>query len=401
MRNNTLTTVINIYKYIIMLKILLLLLLVLIGCRNDDIINTQNYTFEKIDSITFEPLTSVNIHSMCVKYFKEGDQEYMLWGNRPQNSIEIFDIGTGNHLKTLKFPREGPNSISRIVGGFSILSMDSIFVSSFDLGKIYICDSSGIVRKVINHSDTSYFSANNLVGLNTKLHSDIFRRRGKLIIPFETANFPTKPTYSLIYSMQVVKLLDLRNQKIYNSGLHFDPDIYEPLSLFLGISNAMLGNRYYFQIATQTDVRYTDNFLIKSKKPAPSKFQTDYVKMRDYPDITEYVTREFAYRSLIADPFRQVIYRTVKLPVKDILTADLDKEFEDVYERVSIMILDKDLNILGEQLFENSNYSWNECFVGEKGLYILRSPYHPNYFEPRITYDIYELKHTINQNMSL
>src|SRR5690606_9576290 len=116
---------------------------------------------------------------------------------------------------------------------------------------------------------------------------------------------------------------------------------------------------------------------------------------------TAYVARDFAYRSLIAAPFRQVIYRTVQLPVKDILTRDLDKASEHVYERVSIVILLPDLNIRGPQLFENSNYSWNECFVGEKGLYILRSPYHPNYFEPRITYDIYELKHTINQNMSL
>src|SRR5690606_34544425 len=230
-----------------------ILICVYVSCSVETSEDMNSYALVCVDSVTLEPSYTVNVNSYCVKYYHHRNREYLLWGNRPRNSIEIFDINSGNHMKTIRFPREGPNSISRIVGGFSILSMDSIFISSFDLGKIYMCDSSGIVRKVINHSDSSYFSANNLVGLNTKLHSDIFCRRGKLIIPFETANFPTKPTDSLIYSMQVVKLLDLRNQKIYNSGLHFDPDIYEPLSLFLGISNAMLGNRYYFQIATQSD----------------------------------------------------------------------------------------------------------------------------------------------------
>src|SRR5690606_10665941 len=163
--------------------------------------------------------------------------------------------------------------------------------------------------------------------------------------------------------------------------------------LLIANSNAMLNGRYYYQIATQSAIRYTDDFFNMNRKEARSQYHTEYVKMSDYPkDILTYNALEFSYRSLFSDQYRQVIYRTVKLPVKDIISADKNKEFEDVYERVSIMILDKDLNILGEQLFENSNYSWNECFVGEKGLYILRSPYHPNYFEPRITYDIYELQ---------
>src|SRR5690606_25695289 len=135
-----------------------------------------------------------------------------------------------------------------------------------------------------------------------------------------------------------------------NSGLHFDPNIYKPQSLLIANSNAMFNGRYYYQIATQSDVRYTDDFIDKDKRDVRSRYHSDYVKMSDYSkDILTYNAKEFSYRSLLADPFRQVIYRTVKLPVKDILTADLEKEFTDVYERVSIMICDKELNTLGEQ----------------------------------------------------
>lgn len=372
---------------------LYILVCISVSCSVETNVDSNSYALVCVDSVTLEPSYTVNVNSYCVKYFHHRNREYLFWGNRPQNSIEIFDINTGELLKTVKFPREGPNSISDINGGFSILSMDSIFISNTELGKIHMFDTAGILQKTFNHTDTSYYSANNLIGLNTKLHSDIYRHHKMLVFPFFTPQFPVQPSDEMVYELQVVKLYDLTKDRFRNSGLHFDPDIYEPQSLLIANSNAMLNGRYYYQIATQSAIRYTDDFFNMNRKEARSQYHTEYVKMSDYPkDILTYNALEFSYRSLLSDQFRQMIYRTVKLPVKDIISADKNKEFEDVYERVSIMILDKDLNILGEQLFENSNYSWNECFVGEKGLYILRSPYHPNYFEPRITYDIYELQ---------
>lgn len=362
------------------------------SCSSDPVHDKNIYTLIRVDSASFESLSTVNVNAYCVKYHNVGNQEYLFWGNRPQNSIEIFNLRTGLHFKTIKLPREGPNSISDINGGFSVISMDSIFISNSQLGRIHMFDTNGILLKTFDHTDTSYYSANNLIGLNTKFYSDIYKYNNNLIFPFFTPQFPIKPSDDIVYDLQVVKLYSINNGIFMNSGLHFEPQVYDPLSLLVANSNTMLNGRYYYQIATQSKIRFTDDFLIKKIKEAKSRYHTDYVKMNDYPeDILTYNAKEFSYRSLLADPFRQVIYRTVKLPVEDILKSDLSKEFEDVYERVSIMILDKELNVLGEVLFHNSNYSWNECFVGKKGLYLLRSSYHPLYYEPQITYDIFTL----------
>ena len=347
---------------------LLSLLTFYISCSEKIIDSPQKFTLVMVDSITFEPLTTVNANSYCVKYHSDANGEYLFWGNRPRNSIEIFDINSGNHMKTIRFPREGPNSISNINRGFTILSFDSIFISNSELGKIFMFDTSAILQKVYNHTDTSYYSANNLIGLNSKIHSDIYATNENLIFPFDIPQFPTQPSDSVVNSLQVLKLYDIGEGRFRNSELHFEPEIYEPNSLFIANSNTMLDGRFFYQIATKSAIRYTDDFHNKKLREAKSKFHTGYIKMSDYAsDFYSYLAKEFSYRSLFADPFRQVIYRTVKLPVKDILTANLDNEFEDVYERVSIMILDKDLNILGEQLFENSNYSLNLLMSKEPG----------------------------------
>jgi hypothetical protein len=70
--------------------------------------------------------------------------------------------------------------------------------------------------------------------------------------------------------------------------------------------------------------------------------------------------------------------------------VDGEKEFNGEYSRISIMVLNEDLDVLGEQLFENTNYSWNECFVTRRGLHILRAPTHPHYSESQLIFDVYE-----------
>ena len=368
------------------------LCLIILACgeREAGVPHDSDYEFLLVDSVSMEIPGTVNVNSICVKMYAQAGREYLFWENRSRFGIELFDLTDQKYIRPILFSREGPNGIPSISGGFSVLGFDSIFVSSYEVGKLHWFDSAGVLKEVLRHADTTLIFENNAIGINSKFRSDLYRYKDKLILPYSTANFPTMPSEETVHDMQVVKIYDLVEKTYDPSGLHFDYDIYDPLSLLLVPSHIMMEDRYYYQIATQSAIRYTDDFETKHKKEAKSRYHTEYVQTRKYADPFAFKLADFSYRSLYGDPHREVIYRTVKLPAQDVKTADSKKEFNDIYERISIMILNKELDVLGETLFEHSNYSWNECFVGEKGFYILRSPYHPGYSESAITYDIYE-----------
>ena len=354
--------------------------------------NTRYPSIKIVDSISLPALVYTPKSTLCAKYFDDGNEEFLFWGNRPNDFIEIFNLSSRQHVNTIQVPIEGPSSIPNLLGGFTVLNMDTIIVSTDHIGRLYIIDTSSAgYYDIINHTDTSYKSLNNLVSLNSNLSSDIYLSNNSLIIPFRIPNFRTKPTRDDIREIQLFKVYDLTNRSIRILPMTINPHIYDNPNFRISGSNCFLNGRLYFQYATDHNIYYSDDLIETEQKMLQSRFSSAFVPFGKYPR-QEYILREFIYKGLIADVYNNRIIRIVKLPVNDVEIADEGKESDGVYERVSMMVLDEDLNLLGEILFEHSNYSWDECFIGRNGIYILRSPYHPHYSEAEITYDIYELQ---------
>jgi len=81
-----------------------------------------------------------------------------------------------------------------------------------------------------------------------------------------------------------------------------------------------------------------------------------------------YFAASARYGNIIYDPYRQVYYRFVypKVEVEEDSNLQQIALFPTPF---SIMILDKDLNTLGEQFFE-SLFVTSNAFVGKDGLYL-------------------------------
>ncbi len=357
---------------------------------NDRFVRSER--LKLVDSIALQALVYTPKSTLCCKYLDNGEGEYIFWGNRPNDFIEVFNLTTGRHITTIRIPIEGPHSIPNLLGGFSVVNMDTIIVSTDRIGKLYMIDTSGTgYYDVINHTDTSYKSLNNLVSLNSNLPSDIYEINNSLIIPFRIPNFRDKPSNEVMQEIQLFKLFNKNDGTLRKLPIPVNMDLYNSLNFRISGSNCFLNGRLYFQYATDHKIYFTDDLNGSNYKDVQSRFTTDFVPYGRYPR-EQYVLMEFIYKGLLADVYNNRIIRIVKLPVRDVQIADVEKEEDGVYERVSVMILDAGLNLLGETLFEHSNYSWNECFIGRKGLYILRSPYHPHYSESEITFDIFELE---------
>ena len=70
-------------------------------------------------------------------------------------------------------------------------------------------------------------------------------------------------------------------------------------------------------------------------------------------------SKEAVYANIIFDKYRNTYYRIAKHKSN----SNNLKDF-----KFSIMILDKNFNILGEQIFNNLEYNISACFVSKNGL---------------------------------
>jgi hypothetical protein len=91
-------------------------------------------------------------------------------------------------------------------------------------------------------------------------------------------------------------------------------------------------------------------------------------------DIPKTILEHPAYENFLYDPYRDVIYRFcfpgISLSKNDNLMNM--NEFKPIF---SIMILDTDLNILGETLMPENTYNMSMSFVGKNGLYLSTNHY--------------------------
>ncbi|GAA5225103.1 hypothetical protein GCM10025777_57340 [Membranihabitans marinus] len=338
------------------------------------------------------------IRTLCAKYLEKDGNQYLFWVNKPMNYIELYDLNQKKHIKTIQIPREGPNGIIDLAGGCSVFGLDSIFVSSSEIGKIYLMDTSGLYYKVIHHTDTSYRTMNNQVNLNSNIHSEVFHYGPqKLIIPHRAPKWPKKPSEEMVSEALLFKTFDLASNENKKLPLNIPFEIYDNDKLRVSNSNVRIQNRLYFQFANNHKVFYTDDLKNIHFKEIISDYSTDFVPSDKFQNIWEYYKREFMYYSLISDPYQKVLYRLIKLPVNDLETADGENEMKMLYDRASIMVLDYDLNVLGEFLFNQTMHAWSQCFVNEKRLHILRSPLHTHYDENTLKYDVFQLNSKSNE----
>ena len=118
--------------------------------------------------------------------------------------------------------------------------------------------------------------------------------------------------------------------------------------------------------------------------------------MDDYGNFTFKDWCERAeYGNLLYDKYRNVYYRIAR-PKTEVPSGLTDREYLDLFDYgrkcFSIIILDKDFNIIGETLFPD--YTYNSCmaFVHKDGLYISSShAFSENYNDDNLTFQRFEL----------
>ena len=92
-------------------------------------------------------------------------------------------------------------------------------------------------------------------------------------------------------------------------------------------------------------------------------------RMFDMAYLKKYQFEEPKYDRLYYDKYRDNYYRIVKHRYK----IDNNPEFDCENHTWSIIVIDADFNIIGEQKFKNCEYNYQVFFPAKEGLYLLQS----------------------------
>ena len=324
--------------------------------------------------------------SIClIPYLDADSTEYLFYLNGYGNDIYVFDVDSSRLVDTIELDRDGPNGVGW-VRGFEVLNLDSIYLTSAFRRRLFLVNRSGEILSTVDYS--KYRQGYPVeAGLSSTFENMRMGFEGDIIyLPFypgyDEGNYKSispediRFVAALNVKEKVAKVVDVGfphdywKTNFYPSWFGF---FYDKGRFFI---NFMFDNR----ILVSQDAKSWKSYNISSK----------------YADVKKYLRREQGagarYMSLVPDPYRNVYYRFVahqQFNIEDRTHKDLI-----LYpQHFSIIILDEDLNIIGETNFPKDLYDMHGYFISKEGLYIsLSNPFSKGYDVDKLSFQLFKLK---------
>lgn len=325
--------------------------------------------------------------------YLDGERPYLFNIQPPRNEIQVYDMSRKELTKTLKFDVEGNQGVGTVFG-FHVQSADSIFLFTTQPGSIYLTDIDQSYLSKISFTSPEGYSDPQFRSFPFNSYPIIRRNKmlAKVLVPGNPMEFEEKSLSTQFLSVE----LDM------NSGeMDFTSHKYPQDYLSDGLRIP-----YYSMAASAEKVVYSffadHNLYVASSAedkleavPAKSKFlPASFPMLSRTAERNEYLTYLLStprYEGLIYDSYREVFYRFC-FPAIEVESEEELEQLRGFPKDFSIMILDKDLQVLGETSFEGYNYVTNNVFVAKEGLYIsINHPDNLNNEEDFMSFVLYKL----------
>ena len=371
-----------------------------ISCQqNREIKNASyNYTLNETENkLTYESTNPIGIRLLAIIPFTDKNGERYLSFQTMSNEIHIYEMFTGKHCKKVEIEREGPNGITQLLG-YYIKDFDEIYLTNPHLPFIARTDTTGQIFQKISYEKTEDGKL-----LLPSSNSDNSR---PLIIINDTFYVIQKPHPSEEPDTWPVSFcIDTLSKKVKILPFNF-PQILtkEEINLMnvgIGIefeySRCFDGSNFIYSFWIEESIRVASPDHQEMKQiPVKSK----YIKKMTKPDeprsqnALKRLCEAPFYADLIFDPYRNVYYR-IAYPETEMENEERNTLIEiwtTGRKRFSIIILDKDFNIIGETIFPDYKYYSRNMFVEKEGLFIRSNHFKsPDYDDDKLEFTCFEL----------
>lgn len=313
-----------------------------------------------------------------------------------EDLIYIYDLSLKKKVDEIRFPHDGINHISAFQGAAIIpIGLDTIFIAN-NFSKIYVTYRDSVVfGKVTIDDDILSSKEYRSYGVNRvkpiKIGNKVYMLKVSQY-PVGSDNFKKDKT---------IMNFDLQTQNIEESSVHF-PGKYNkgnwaPRQYMVSFTNwgkklvlnYPIADDLYIYDVNNDSVTDTVNCVrsrFKNHEIQPSNRQFTGIRMHNM-----YLKQNTFYWSISYIPKKKCFYRIILHPT-EIEEDKITVEKPEIVSPFSVMILDKDFNVLAEDKFPGKTYDLTDFFVDDKGLWISNNnPENPNFSEDHLSFTLFEL----------
>lgn len=346
----------------------------IISCTTKEKISDSYGLFPKEVYLSFPIDEDTRFPKFCLWSFADNQNEYIAFDNQG-DEILFYDIKTQRLVKKVKFEREGANGVVEI-NSFYVEDFDHIYIPS-PKGGIFVTDTTAKIKQKIDFSQLKGKLPLVRFLSTTISHSPICFVNDKLYIP-QPVNpllggdfLPNSPVGALLDTVSGTKeatpLTYLSHVPTSNIPFYVRGII---------VSHCYDGEKFLYSFDTE-DSLFTllADFSKKQSYKAKSRY-IDKVKIEPLKgmDLNLALKRNCeiaSYGNIVYDKYRQVYYR---FAYPDVELDKNEANYMDILhwggKQFSIIILDKNLNVIGETLFPEYTYNSRLFFITKDGLYL-------------------------------
>lgn len=350
----------------------LILVLFVSSCQKDK--QNNSYSLVAVDDyLSFSIDENTRLPKFCLWTFSEGENEFLTFPNVGKE-ILFYDLKTGNLVNKTVFDTEGNNGVGNIYG-YSVIDFNHIYIASPMTPTIFVTDTTGII-----HSKVRYNVADD----------------GSSLVPALAHSITYSPIYVFGDSIYLAQDMNLQlshgnspygvmidrktNKKVVTPLKHRlildEKDLPRATGGAGKVSVCYDGSDFVYSSELSDSVcKLSRDFAVTMSYCAKSRYiDAPKVEVLSHDADVEMILKRKCelptYGNLIYDKYRNVYYRFA-YPATEL---DEERSYMEIYhngrKRFSIIILDKEMNVLGETLFPDYTYNANLFFITKDGLYL-------------------------------
>jgi len=336
------------------------------------------------------------VFSVLFPYTDKSGKEYLTFRSRRNNSILFYELRTGNFLFDVKLQKEGPNGVGNM-NGYYVEDFNNIYIFSYEKNGIIKVDTDSTIKQYIPYRNTTNgYSVVQSFTPSSLVYNPMFLIDDKIYI--------TQKPYQLskIADTPVSVIIDTVNNIINEHTFRFPPLIKEnDMNHYLidfSFSRDFNGTHFIYSFEMDENIYITDNQSNEIKKiNIKSKYipKLLFEKLPDNIETSSKLMLETSrYQNVLYDKYRNVYYRftIIGTDINNYKPSTSGELWRSGPLRFSIIILDKNFNIIGETLFPAATYNSRIAFVHKDGLYISDSHFlNPSFDENILSFKCFTI----------
>lgn len=374
--------------------LLLLFIFLCLSCGDNKEKHYELVLSDKSLSFPLDNNTKNSIMYLMPFTDKEG-REYLTFQNQKKNEILFYDINTCNFEFKITPEAEGSNGVGRFLG-YHIQNMDSIYVTPLHcVQEIFLIDRSSIVKDKISYekaddgtplSDfcftTHYYKPATVIGRKMYIYSGPDRWIEKdpvaAVIDLDTKSVKALPFIYPDYPGSDTKVKKFGLEDCYSRcfdgerfiySFSFDENIYVAPPAHDSVRQVKVKSQFIDKVNLPDELKATANDICKNSE----------------------------YGNMLYDKYRDVYYRIAHPQAamdKGVRAMEL---MEYGRKNFSVMIIDKNFNVIGETMFPDYTYNPKLMIIREDGLYISDSHYmNPDFSDDVLSFKRFDLVESDN-----